>query len=396
MLPKEILERETGYLRSLLDAGQIETKVLELKSALPAMNREGRIEFLADTSSLVNTTGGELIFGICQNKETGRIEAIPGISVENIDQEIQRLENMLRDGLKPRILSKEIIPIPWEDNKLVLLIRLPKSMIGPHRVTFDGHDKFYGRNANGKYPLDVDELRIAFNHSQTVVDKIRSFHIDRLLKIVGNETFLPLEDTPRRILHLIPASSFSSYAQYDLSYFHRNQLELTSLGSPPFNVQYNLDGIISFFIPSPERKCFSYLQLYRNGIIEAVREEAVIEGSFAISAFERDMAQNARGLGDLKYLLALLQKLNIPPFFYFFLAFSGLNGYKVPPSSYEFDRGTIHVMNQPVLDLPELLIDRFDINPGRILRAHFDLVWNAWGYPSSPNYDKEGNWKLQR
>ena len=396
MLPKEILERESRYLRYLLDAGQIETKVLELKLALPAMNREGRIEFLADTSSLVNTTGGELIFGISQNKETGRIEAIPGISVENIDQEIQRLENMLRDGLKPRILSKEIFPIPWEDDKLVILIRLPKSMIGPHRVTFDGHDKFYGRNANGKYPLDVDELRIAFNHSQNVADKIRSFHIERLLNIVGNETFLPLEDAPRRILHLIPAGSFSSYAQYDLSYFYRHQLELTSLGSPPFNVQYNLDGIISFFIPGPERKCFSYLQLYRNGVIEAVREEAVVEGSFAINAFERDMAQNAHGPGDLKYLLALLQKLNIPPYFYFFLAFSGLNGYKVPPSRYEFDRGTIHTMNRPVLDLPELLIDRFDINPGRILRTHFDLVWNAWGYPNSPNYDKEGNWELQR
>jgi len=65
----------------------------------------------------------------------------------------------------------------------VFVIRIPNSWLSPHRVELQGHNKFYTRGSNGKYPMDVDELRVAFNLSQTIAEKIKNFRIDRVKKI---------------------------------------------------------------------------------------------------------------------------------------------------------------------------------------------------------------------
>ena len=52
------------------------------------------------------------------------------------------------------------------------------------------------------------------------------------------------------------------------------------------------------------------------------------------------------------------------------------------------------ILDKDVLDLPEIRITQFDMNIGEMLRPHFNLLWNACGFPFSPNYDKEGNWKI--
>jgi hypothetical protein len=42
--------------------------------------------------------------------------------------------------------------------------------------------------------------------------------------------------------------------------------------------------------------------------------------------------------------------------------------------------------------LPETLVEDLSMPIGRILKPLFDLVWNACGFPSSRNFDSEGNW----
>jgi hypothetical protein len=397
MIPKDIEEREIKYVESLSKAEQIETKILELKSALPGDTREQRIEFLKDVSSLANTAGGDLILGVQQDKGTGRIINIPGIDIGNVDQEILRLENILRDGLRPRILSKDILPIPWADSKIVLIIRIPQSSISPHRVVYGGHDKFYGRCSTGSYPLDVDELRVAFNYSQTVIEKIKEFRYERLARIIADDTPMPFEGGKKRIIHLIPVNSLSSFNQYDLTYFHKNMHDFRPLHAPSWDTQYNLEGIISFYVPSVGGKCYSYIQIYRNGIIESVCPEYIDDNIFYIGSFERDMVGDVREPGYLRYLLSILQKLGIPPNLLMFISFSGMKGIEVTgsPQFDEFIRRR-HILNRDLLSLPELPIEQFDINPGKLLRPFFNLIWNAWGHPFSPNYDKEGNWKLSR
>ena len=54
-----------------------------------------------------------------------------------------------------------------DDSTLVLVGWIPKSLHAPHVVWLDRTSKFWARGANGKYQLDVQELRSAFVASET-------------------------------------------------------------------------------------------------------------------------------------------------------------------------------------------------------------------------------------
>jgi len=193
-------------LQALKDNSVSEGKTIEYKQSLPSKSDSGKKEFLADVSSFANASGGDLIYGVSESK--GIITAIDGLEVDDVAQEISRLENIIRTGIQPRLTSVTISPpIPLENSKVALIIRIPKSWISPHRVSFKGHDKFYSRNSNGKYPLDVTELRVAFNLSETITERIRNFRQGRISKIVANETPVPFYDNAKIVLHLIPIIS---------------------------------------------------------------------------------------------------------------------------------------------------------------------------------------------
>ncbi len=179
-----MIEKEED-LQVLVDNSVLESKTIEYKQSLPSNSESDKKEFLADVSSFANASGGDLIFGIIADKKTGTPKSLEGLIIENIDQEILRLENMIRGGIEPRMPSVSTEPIKLSNSKFALIIRTPKSWICPHRVTFGGHDKFYSRSSNGKYPLDVGELRVAFNLSETITEKIRNFRQDRISKILA-------------------------------------------------------------------------------------------------------------------------------------------------------------------------------------------------------------------
>ena len=216
MLNKHIEQITKDDLQTLIDNKQVECKTVEYKQALPGNSDKDKKEFLADVSSFANASGGDLIYGITEDKEPPK--SLDGLDVENIDQEILRLEHIIRTGIQPRLPAVNISPpIALGDSKIALVIRVPKSWISPHRVIYDGHDKFYSRSSNGKYPLDVGELRIAFNLSETITERIRNFRLDRISKIFANETPVPFYDNAKIVLHIIPIISFNPAQSYDIS-----------------------------------------------------------------------------------------------------------------------------------------------------------------------------------
>ena len=145
-------------------------KQSEYKKEIPNNSDTNKKEFLADFSSFANGSGGDLIFQIEQDNQTGTPKSLNGIEIDNIDKEKTRLDNIIRDGVEPRILGVNIKPILLSSHKYVIY-RIPKSWNGPHRVIYGGHAKFYARNSSGKYDMDVDELRISFNLTETLTGK---------------------------------------------------------------------------------------------------------------------------------------------------------------------------------------------------------------------------------
>lgn len=222
MIPKGLDQIKEEDLQALVDNKVIECKTIEYKQALPGNSDKEKKEFLADVSSFANASGGDLIYGITEDKKTGAPKPLKGLDIDNADQEILRLDDMIRTGIQPRIPSVGVQAISLTNSKNAIIIRVPKSWLSPHRVIYGGHDKFYSRSSNGKYPLDVSELRIAYNLSDTITDRIRNFRLDRISKLIANETPTPFNEGAKIVLHLIPITSFHPVQSYDIDKISSN------------------------------------------------------------------------------------------------------------------------------------------------------------------------------
>jgi len=126
-----------------------ESKTLEYKQRLPGHSNDDKKEFLHDVSSFGNASGGDILYGVKaaaekNGKKTGAPERVVPITEETADEAKLRLENMIRDCIKPRlpVQIKEITG--WDDTSdgFVILVRIPKSFTSPHMMIFKGASRF--------------------------------------------------------------------------------------------------------------------------------------------------------------------------------------------------------------------------------------------------------------
>ncbi|MBF0353824.1 MAG: ATP-binding protein [Alphaproteobacteria bacterium] len=375
-------------LQALIDNEVHEGKAIDFKRDLPGSNDEARREFLADVSSFANSSGGDLLFGI--DEACGIATAIPGVAPENMDNEKQRLDNMLRTGLEPRLPSVELHPVPLEGGRWVLIVRAQQSWNAPHRVIFREHSKFYGRNSSGKYPLDVGELRIAFTQSEALADRIRNFRVERLAKIGAHETPVPIKTGAIMVAHFVPMGSFANRIQVDIT--ARDRIAgLSPHGSSGFNFNINLDGHLNFspITDSGDSRpgARAYTQCFRNGAVEFCSVFTPSEGSQSVHSTTVEHYLRS----DLVNISRYYAEEGIEPPVYVFLSFLGVRGSRLGVAQDRFWEEKLP-MDRDALIFPEIAISDFAPEPTTTLRPLFDMIWQAWGYDRSYNFDGQGNW----
>ncbi len=369
-----------------------ERKTIEYKRSLPGMRYDDKKEFLADASSFANTHGGHLLYGI--QAENGIAEELIGIEDTEIDAATARLESMLRDGVRPGLTGVQVHPVRLESGKTVLVLRVGRSWALPHRVTLEGHDKFYGRSTAGKYPLDVPELRALFNLSDSLAERVRTFRAERLSKIGAGDAPVPLVNGPRTVLHMIPFSAFLPGGTPAHLKFKDLNHKCPPIGNPDGTHRLNFDGLLTYVPESGSDSLRSYVQVFRNGCIEAL--DAAIIGLY-------EEHNNRRIIPAVFFEGALIQAvgqyveamkhIGAQPPFVIMLSLLDVNGYVIPDPQGFSGR---HSIDRDNLLLQELLLETFEFNVGKALRPMFDAIWNAAGYAASPNYDEEGHWKGRR
>lgn len=388
MIGKNIDQITEEDLQALKDNKVLEGKTIEYKQSLPGKGETDKIEFLADVSSFANASGGDLIFGIIEDRNTGLPEQIEGLTVENVDQEISRLDSMIRDGIEPRILGINLKSVKLLNAKTALIIRIPKSWIAPHHVVYGGHDKFYSRSANGKYPLDVAELRIAFNLSETIAERIRRFREERISKIFANETPVPFYETAKIALHLIPIISFSPAQSYEISRIASHPEKMGPIYCRGWSNRYNFDGFLTY-AEGKDGISYSYVQLFRNGIIEAVEGRLLQPNNSKLII--PSVAYEEALIKALPQYLSILETLNVELPVFIFLTLLGVKGYSMPVKDTKYWRYEGHTIDRDILLLPEKIIESYEVAAKDVLRPFFDSIWNACGFPRSLNYDEAGN-----
>lgn len=206
MLDQPIDTIDEAALRRLVDNQVGERRDLEFKRDLPGGTDEAKKEFLADVTALANAQGGDLIFGIAE--DDGVAADLPGIQIENADDELQRLENIIRTGVSPRLIGVRLHWVALRLGASALVIRVPASLASPHRVIFKNSGRFYNRNSREKYEMDVHELRHAFTQSEQLPQRFRELHVRAIALARGTDMPFSISANPTAVVSVIPLALF--------------------------------------------------------------------------------------------------------------------------------------------------------------------------------------------
>jgi hypothetical protein len=261
---------------------------------------------------------------------------------------------MLRDSVDPRIPGVRIKHVDGIAGGPVIIVRVIKSWASPHMVKFKNSTRFFSRNSGGKYQLDVREIRAAFLASESLGDKISDFRSDRIGRILTGETPVTLQTGPKFVLHLLPIRSFAEQVSIDLKFVQQEQ-QLKPMGKPrtygPFS--FNFNGLYSYG-GEESSKPYSYIQIFRNGAIEAVYARITLPPSKAIRGIDCE-AQLLRTPGPS--YIELQKRLGFGPPFFIAVSLLSVAGFALTPGGPNDWPSTYGKIDQEVLLAPEVLIE---------------------------------------
>lgn len=368
-------------LASLVENQVREGYQIEYKQAVAFKDKQDKLDFLAAVTSFANSVGGDLLIGVAA--ASGIPNRISGWEGIDVDQEKQRIENLLRDQVEPRIAFK-LREIRLRNGNAVVLLRVPWSWAQPHMVRMDQVNRFYYRHSAGKDIMNVIQLRAAFALSTSLEHQIAAFRHERTAGIkAGSAGHLTSPPGPTIVVHLVPFESFRSGFQLDLeTAMEEAKGCVLPLGTGSNGNRFSLDGIYFFDDFQP---CNAYTQLFRNGIMESASRKlfGTHEGRHLIpgGAVPENVLQHIRSA------MTLYRRLNVPPPVMAMMTLISVGGYELATRDYGTAYFT-HAVARDDLPLPGTLVEDFSQSPVDICRPIFDALWNAAGLPKWPDYEK--------
>jgi hypothetical protein len=401
VIEKPIRDVVLEDLQRLVTNRVAESRVIEYKQALPGNSDGDKKEFLGDVSAFANAAGGDILYGVTEvrenNKPTGVPESIDGLAGVNTDAEMRRLDNMLRDGVQPRIQGLQYQWVEGAPSGSVLVIRVPRSWAGPHMVVFQQLGRFYARNAAGKYPLDVIELRQAFLGSGSVAERAREFRAERVGRLLAGESAMPLEGNRLVCLHFIPHTALVGGNDIDIQKA-ANAHDYVR----PLYVDYNhthtfnLDGVLTYH-PTSAGSTYAYLQVYRSGILETATTGLVSEShSHGLSVPSLSVAQQFAGFLDRSR--RLMQQLDVNPPASLFVSMLNVRGATLGIDQRLSFRRDIYArpFDRDHLMMREVTLLDWDGSAFDLLKPILNGLWQAAGLPRCFDYNDAGEWKPRR
>jgi hypothetical protein len=390
MIPRAKLDEiDEAVIRQLIDDEFRENRTLDFKERLD-LTDAGKRALAEDVCAFANTVGGDLVFGL---REAGGIatEVVP-VAVPDLDAELLRLTNFLRDATEPRVTTMLLHhAVPLAEGGCVVVLRVAPSPNAPHRAIRNG--QFYLRNSVGKEPMDIHAIRTAFGHATGLAERARAFRDARLMALRDGRRPIAMVPRPVLAVHLIPITSTTRYERYAIedlkaaaAFLRRAQPAGYELRPPATN----LDGVVcASDIREPNREYYAYAQLFRDGCIELVSTFAIDQGLddrpiIYPPHYERPLVHH-----DLPAAIATLDALGISAPVYLALSWLGVGRLRVaaqhglrPDSLPELPA------HQDEIESPLVYVEELDVTPADLAGPALDVMWNAIGIDHSrTNFD---------
>jgi len=151
-------------LQRLVDEALEESLTLDYKASA-ALSREGKApdEMCKDVTALANSAGGQLVYGIEEDKVTRKPSRVDdGVDDPKITREW--IEQIINSRVQPRMNGVRTVRIDMGNGKFGYVISVPQSQTGPHQ-TPDG--KYYKRFDLQSVPMHDYEIRDVMRRTTT-------------------------------------------------------------------------------------------------------------------------------------------------------------------------------------------------------------------------------------
>lgn len=401
MLRLRFEDIDASDIRRLIDEKTAERKTLEYKEKLSIATGDEKVEFLSDISSFANASGGDIIFGISDERdESGRPTGIPAnviaLNVENPGSECGRLEQLIETGIQPRIPIVQIKAVQVPEQGTVIVVRVGKSWIAPHMVTYANRSRFYSRNSStGKVQLDVQQIGAAFALQRSLGERLRAWKANRIAMAISGNGPVSLQGS-KLLYHFISTAALTDDAQAQPRIFEpRNwgsAYRLMSLGIQ--TTRYNADGYLMMSNQTMEKR-ESYLQIFRDGSLEYGDSYVLYSSSedqVPSKIFEEAIVQSFSGA------LLLLKHLEVSEPIFVALTLTGMKGrvMALPCFTTSFTTKS-DPFDRDVIFCPDVLIQNLSEGspyPSTLLPI-VNSVWQAAGLHETPYFSPDRRWISQ-
>jgi Putative DNA-binding domain len=151
-------------LQRLVDEALEESLTLDYKAS-PALTRDGKgpDELCKDVSALANSAGGQLVYGIEEDKFTKKPSRVDdGVADPKVTREW--IEQILNSRVQPRMSGVTTTRIDMENGKFGYMISVSPTQTGPHQAP---HQKYYRRFDLQSVPMHDYEIKDVVRRSTT-------------------------------------------------------------------------------------------------------------------------------------------------------------------------------------------------------------------------------------
>lgn len=376
-------------LQGLVDQEENESRTLDYKEMI-TLSGDATTSFRKDVTAFANSNGGDIVVGI--RDVEGRPAELCGFEIDNMTEEqyVMRLTDILQSRIKPRVQGIKIQTLLLSNGRYACIVRVPRSYGRPHQIEVGTKDfQFWLRHDRSNQRMDIDDLRAVIALSEGAAERVKNFRMDRISRIMSGETPRPMEDGPKLVMHLVPLNAFDVAAEYDLANVAApggNQQALTPIYDTVPILIPNFEGIVATNASTLSTTSGSYVQVFRNGIIEACVQWFFSRDQGTIDMWSFEDMQLRVLPGYLSYQEACGVSLPI----FLIVSFLGADGYTIWRNAWGRDMTFRNPIAPKNLFLPEQAIEDFSVDPCTVFRPIFDRIWNAAGVEKSLTFDEDG------
>jgi hypothetical protein len=398
MLPVNLNDTTADHIQGLIDSEVAESVTLEYKRQLPTNQTDEKREFLYDVAAMANAFGGDFVFGIVDrkgkdNQSTGIADSLAGMKIANVQAEISRFENLIRDGISPRLAGISMQPVTCPQGD-VLVIRVPRSWNKPHMVTFGGVDKFFGRAATGRFPMRVDEIGRTFYEQRELGETIERWRLRRVEMAKNGKGPIGFPDGPAMLFHAIPASAFVRDPLRES--WSVPQQEMLGIYVPHAGAsgQYNADGYLRFADTGEKTKAYGYTQLFRSGITEYADASIFYPPMANVGSMILGQVLEQEIVKCYQDAIGRFRRQGRADHFYVGLSLIGIAGKSIFSTFMRVATARNAVITQDSFTSPEVFVDANqpeEFPYGKTLLPLIDTMWQVGGLACSP-FKPAGVW----